>query len=585
MKHCCLCGKICHYDTFLLERLNSMTTKRYILAVCILAALLPCCAYLPAFTNEEYARRRHVEMEQQYDPYRLRNTIESYREFIAKFPENMYVSAARAKIDDLEFEPYEKSDTIAAYTKFVEQYPGNRYAVTARNRIDQANVKDSERIDTIQGYRQFLEKHPDNIFALTSQDRLQDLEFRELDKELQQKYGFDLLLYRLHVSRLQKDLPAVAGINLGDFTLFASLESVQGKQYFKSHLIYNADLTAFARATAAQQEQIFDALVAKLIGCLAPQFRSIQGIDGFSFVFAFSAYRFYSNEKIALEYVFPAREALLFAQNKSDRSRLLAQSSVRQTVTAEEKPQTGAGSRALVKLDGADIMEKSAARQLAQDFNVASTWKQVCRDGTVHEMTMVEKWKDFNGAGGVSRKSVERYIHHQKDLYAEAILAVTDTSGRKQYWYMLSKGDPGLTPDIDHYRPPAERDFPLAEFARIPVGKERHQYAGAAACGSSQCYLVHSTPESAAAPYAKKTSYIDQQSQLPVKIEYFDTSGALWKTAHFDWQEIGGVWCWQRIVIENVQTGAVTTIEITDMQLNAGLPDSDFTSGALVRSR
>ncbi len=49
-------------------------------------------------------------MDQQYDPYRQRNTIEGYREFIAKYPGNMYLETALDQIDNLEFAPYEKAD-------------------------------------------------------------------------------------------------------------------------------------------------------------------------------------------------------------------------------------------------------------------------------------------------------------------------------------------------------------------------------------------------------------------------------------------------------------------------------------------
>ena len=557
--------------------------KKDIGSICILALFMSSCSFVPAFTEDEYARRQHDEMDGQYAPFRQRNTIEAYREFIAKYPKNMYLETALDQIDNLEFAPYEKADTIAAYTEFVARYPGNRYAVTAKNRIDQATIKDCERLDTIEAYRHFLEKYPENIFALTAQDRLQDLEFRQLAQKLQQQYGFDLLLYRLQVKRLQKELEEVSGISLGDFTLFASLEPAQGMQYFKSHLIYNADLSTLASAPAAEQEKIFDALISKLIICLARQFPNTHGIGGFSFALARSAHRFYGNEKTALEYVFPAREALLFAQNKCDRSQLLAQASVRQTAPADEKQQAGAGGRATVKLDGDDIMKKSAARQQASDFIMSSTWKRVSKDGAVHEMKTVRKWKDFKGAGGISGKSIVSYIHSRRDIYADAILTAADVSGKRQYWYMLSKGDPGLTPDIDNYRPPAEWDFPLAEFAETPVEQERHQYAGTVSCGSAQCFVVHSTPESAYAAYAKKTSFIEQQSLLPVKIEYFDKSGALWKTAHFDWQETGGIWFWRQAIIENAQTGAVTTIIVTDVHINPGLPYSDFTTGAVPR--
>ncbi len=215
-------------------------------------------------------------------------------------------------------------------------------------------------------------------------------------------------------------------------------------------------------------------------------------------------------------------------------------------------------------------MEKSAARQRVSDSIMSASWKRVSKDGTVHQMKTVRKWKDFKGAGGYSAKSVVNYIHSQNDRYADSILTASDTGGNLQYWYIFSKGDAGRTTDIDNYRPPAERDFPLAEFADTPVDQERHQYAGAAPCGSSQCYLVHSTPVSGSVPYGKKTSFIDQQSLLPVKIEYFDKSGALWKTAHFDWQETSGIWFWQRAVVENAQSGAVTTIVITDVKANTG---------------
>jgi hypothetical protein len=564
-----------------MERLNCMA-KRHILALCILALLLPSCAFLPAFTQEEYSRRRHEEMDQQYTPYRQRNTIEGYREFIARYPRNMYLETALDQIDNLEFAPYEKADTIASYSEFVARYPGNRHAVAARGRIDQANIKNCENIDTIEAYRQFLEQHPDNIFAQTAQDRLQDLEFRALAEKMQQQ-GFDLLLYRLHVKRLQKDLPTISGISLGDFTLFASMETVQGRQYFKSHLIYSSDLNSFARAPVAQQEQIFDALVAKLITSLASEFRTTQGIDGFSFALARSRHRYYGNEKTALEYTFPAREALLFGQNRCDRSRLLSQATVRQTLTTDEATLAGAGGRFAVKLEGGDIMEKSAGRQRANDFIMSATWKRVSKDGTVHEMKTVRKWKDFKGAGGYSAKSVVNYSLYPARVYADAILTAADTTGNLQNWYMLSKGDAGRTPNIDSYRPPAEWDFPLAEFAETPVGLEHHQYAGSAPCGSGQCLMVYSMPAPGNVPYGKKTSFIDQQSLLPLKIEYFDKGGELWKTAHLDWQETGGIWFWRRAVIENVPSGAVTTIVITDVKANTGLAYIDFTPGVMQR--
>lgn len=301
---------------------NSISKKIFFTLLAALLLLQGCGVLF--FRDEDLARARREKDMAQFEPYQKSNTVEAYREFITKYPPNMYVQKARENIDNLEFEPYEKADTIAAYTAFTERFPGNRNAEKARNRIDQTNIKDCERIDTIQAYRQFLEKHPDNIFVQTAQGRLQELEFRELAQRLQQKYGFDLLRYRLQVKRLQKELPHESGINLGDFTLFASVEPVQVKKYFKSHLIYSIDLSSLASAPTAVQEKIFDVLISKLIINLLSQFRATPDIDGFSFAFVFSVHQFYGDEKTALEYVFPEREARLFVQNKCDRSELLA---------------------------------------------------------------------------------------------------------------------------------------------------------------------------------------------------------------------------------------------------------------------
>ena len=41
--------------------------------------------------------------EEQYQPYKLKNTIEGYKEFIFLYPENLFVGDAKLKIENLEF--------------------------------------------------------------------------------------------------------------------------------------------------------------------------------------------------------------------------------------------------------------------------------------------------------------------------------------------------------------------------------------------------------------------------------------------------------------------------------------------------
>ena len=558
-----------------------MTTKRYILAVCILAALLPCCAYLPAFTNEEYARRRHGEMEQQYDPYRQRNTIESYREFIAKFPDNMYVSTSRAKIDDLEFEPYEKADTIAAYTQFVAQYPRNRHAVTARNRIDQANVKDSERIDTIEGYRQFLEKHPDNIFAQTSQDRLQDLEFRELDKELQQKYGFDLLLYRLNVRRLQKELAPAGGINLADFTLFASVEQVKGKKYFHTHLIYGSELSRLDGASKEAPELFFTPIISRLLVYLDKKFANKKAIDGFSFDVSFSDYRFHGDKVVLLEYYFPAASVQLFAQNRLDASQLLAQAEI---VVPDRSARLAAKTAAkheqapAVRLDGPDIMKTVAQKSSrADDFIIAWTFESTSKYGRGMYIKGLSKRKNYRGKDGFISKEL---MCMEIPNYPGFRLLRWNRVDKQNpvVWWRWQRGDPSRA------KPPETKDN---EFRHLFLEEnlledETHELLGEEEFEGRQCFIVQSIPKENNQGYAKRITRIWRDTFSPLKIDYYaEAGGNIVKTIHAEMDNKYGEWTIKKAVLENFQTGDTSVFTIDDLKVNVGLEDLEFTPGAL----
>ena len=77
--------------------------------------------------------------------------------------------------------------------EFKMRYPDNRHVTKANIKIEQVELKRYEKMDTIEGYREFLSKYYESPFSILAKERLQELEFRELDSTLQQKYRFDLL--------------------------------------------------------------------------------------------------------------------------------------------------------------------------------------------------------------------------------------------------------------------------------------------------------------------------------------------------------------------------------------------------------
>lgn len=280
----------------------------------------------------EEGSRLYVIQEENYLPYRQKHTVEGYKEYIARYPGSIFITEAQMWIDAIQFAPYEKLDTVEGYKEFKVKYPENRHVYRADAYLGRIEVKRYEKMDTIEGYREFLEKYPENNFAGLAKQRLQELEIKKLDLILQEKYGFDLLRYRLALRRLKKKLYEEdvkrGEVNIGDFDCFTSFTTYQGKKYFHTHLIY--PLKPYYAETSPNEaiERFFDPLIAKALAYLDTHFMDKGAIDGFSFDVSTSADYFYGDRILHLAYYFPTNQVELFVTHKINKKKLFTHSTI-----------------------------------------------------------------------------------------------------------------------------------------------------------------------------------------------------------------------------------------------------------------
>jgi hypothetical protein len=328
--------------------MKGSTIKAWCCFVLMLSLLQGCGAL---FHNEQEERMRQ---EAEFKPYEQKNNIEGYREFIAKYPENMFIPIARGTIQDLQFTPCEQKNTIDGYREFIKTFPENRNRSRAAEKIAQLEFKRVEDADTMEGYREFLRKNSRSNYTMLAQQRLQDLEFQSLDKRCRDQYGFDLLLYRLNVSRLQKDLESAGASSLADFTLFASIDTYKGQRCFHTLLIYGDAMARLDMNKKESSEPFFASVIAKLLVYLDQKFTNRKALDGFSFSVDSSASRFYGDAAVLMVYYFPAESVHQFAQGLLKPGELLAQATVSTPANAAQAGKPPAGEPALpaVKGDG-----------------------------------------------------------------------------------------------------------------------------------------------------------------------------------------------------------------------------------------
>jgi hypothetical protein len=79
--------------------------------------------------------------------------------------------------------------------------------------------------------------------------------------------------------------------------------------------------------------------------------------------------------------------------------------------------------------------------------------------------------------------------------------------------------------------------------------------------------------------------WVSPQNGTTRKIEHLNAEGNLLKTQWIEWQEINGVWLWKKTEVLPDKSRRKAIVELTDIQINAGLSENLFTDNFLRSGR
>jgi negative regulator of sigma E activity len=95
--------------------------------------------------------------------------------------------------------------------------------------------------------------------------------------------------------------------------------------------------------------------------------------------------------------------------------------------------------------------------------------------------------------------------------------------------------------------------------------------------GGKDCYVVKSTPKAADMEYSYKLSWIDKINFLPLKEEYYDKRGELYKVFSADEvKDIKGFATVTKRTMKNLQSVHMTQVTYLKADYNIGIEDSLF---------
>ncbi len=227
---------------------------------------------------------------------------------------------------------------------------------------------------------------------------------------------------------------------------------------------------------------------------------------------------------------------------------------------------------------GTDIAKKSQTAFLyaGKDFKARVMMKLISSGGQerVREMTMLRK--NYGGGGGEQKYFM--YFYQPADVKDMTFMVQKHPGRDADRWLFV--------PSINMVRRIAARDksssfvgsdFSYEDVSGRNIDDDKHELVKEEKLDNKDCYVVKSTPKAADVDYAYKTAWIDKATYLPLKEEYYDKKGDLYKT--FSANEIKTIKGFPTITkrtMKNALSGHRTDVMFLKADYDLGIDDSLF---------
>ncbi|MBI5741222.1 MAG: outer membrane lipoprotein-sorting protein [Nitrospirae bacterium] len=225
-----------------------------------------------------------------------------------------------------------------------------------------------------------------------------------------------------------------------------------------------------------------------------------------------------------------------------------------------------------------EVMKKSQAAFLYQgrDFKARVTMKLISKGGQerVRELTMLRK--NYGEAGGDQKYFM--YFFRPADVKDMTFMVNKYPAKDDDRWLFV--------PAINMVRRIAAQDksssfvgsdFTYEDVSGRDIEDDTHTVVKEEKIGEKDSYVIKSAPKAQDADYSYKISWVDKASFLPLKEEYYDKRGELYRVFTADEvKDVKGFPTVTKRTMKNLQSGHRTESAFTKADYNIGTEDSLF---------
>ncbi len=127
-------------------------------------------------------------------------------------------------------------------------------------------------------------------------------------------------------------------------------------------------------------------------------------------------------------------------------------------------------------------------------------------------------------------------------------------------------------------------DFTYDDLGDRQPAEDVHTLTGTESVDGEACWVVESVPKDPKDLYSKTITWISKEKTVGLKRDYYDKRGSLLKTLRISSIEsISGVWVIKKTEMRNEQKKTSTRMEFSEVKIDSGLVDGDFTERAMTK--
>ncbi|MFQ6040696.1 MAG: outer membrane lipoprotein-sorting protein [Candidatus Poribacteria bacterium] len=236
-----------------------------------------------------------------------------------------------------------------------------------------------------------------------------------------------------------------------------------------------------------------------------------------------------------------------------------------------------------------EIMRKSheAFFYAGDDMKAKVNMRLISKDGKERIRDLAMLRKDLGSAGDTGDQKYFMYFENPNDVRGMTFLVWKYPAKDDDRWIYI--------PAIKMVRRIAAKDqqssfvgsdFTYEDVSGRNLTADTYSLVREETFNGKDCYVIKSVPKNKkSAKYREKLSWIDKKTFLPLKEEYTDKRGQLYKVFTADEvKEIDNIPTIMKRTMENKQNGHRTEVTFTEVKYNLGLPQNLFSERSLRRA-